>query len=213
MSAREHIMSLVRQGDLYRVQGLLEDSREKYQETLQFIKRHEQFSKDKKIMDAVTTRIRMVEEDLDEIENADEAPELSEDVQNLIQELFSFSKDEMTSAIEGAIALARFGQHDKALSEFERLLKEGILPLEVGKNILRLHLTFSSPDAAVMQFKLWVSRSELSKGHLKYLRKFLENILEKRGMKADLPAVIETNREKDHTETEEEEKGTSEKSS
>ena len=182
---------MIRQGDLYRVQGLLKDSKEKYQELLQFIQNHERFSEDKKIMDAITTRIRMVEEDLVETDQAEETPELSEEVQDLIQKLFSFSKNKETAAVEGAIALTKFGQHDKALAEFERLLKEGILPLEVGKNILRWHLTFSSPDTAVIQFKLWVSRKELSKEHLKYLRGFLENILEKRGIKADLPEVVE----------------------
>ena len=204
MSEREHIKSLIRQGDLYRVQGLLKDSKEKYQELLQFIQNHERFSKDKKIMDAITTRIRMVEEDLVKIDQAEETPELSEEVQDLIQKLFSFSKDKQTSAVEGAIALAKFGQHDKALAEFERLLKDGILPLEVGKNILRWHLTFSSPDAAVIQFKLWVSRNELSKEHLKYLRGFLENILEKRGIKADLPEVVEAPHEKGQTKKKEE---------
>jgi tetratricopeptide (TPR) repeat protein len=198
MSEREHIKQLVRQGDLYRVQGLLEDSIEKYQELLQFIQSHERFSKDKKIMDAITTRIRMVEEDLVEVDQEDETPELSEDVQDLIKKLFAFSKDKQTSAVEGAIALAKFGQHDKALAEFERLLRKGIMPLEVGKNILRWHFTFSSPDAAVMQFKLWVSRDELSKEHLKYLRDFLENILEKRGIQADLPEVLVAPHEKDH---------------
>jgi hypothetical protein len=93
--------------------------------------------------------------------------------------------------LEGAIALAKFGQHNKALAEFERLLKEGILPLEVGKNILRWHLTFATPNAAVMQFKLWMSRNELSKAHLKYLRDFLENVLEKRGVQSDLPEIFE----------------------
>lgn len=191
MSEIEHIKQLVRQGDLYRVQGLLEDSIAKYQELLKFIQKHERFSKDKKIVDAVTTRIRMVEEDLVDIDRADESPELSEEVQDLIQNLFSFSKDKQTSAVEGAIALAKFGQHNKALAEFERLLKQGIMPLEVGKNILRWHLTFSSENAAVMQFKLWMSRNELSKEHLKYLRDFLENILVKRGIQADLPEIFD----------------------
>lgn len=206
MSEREHIKSLIRQGDLYRVQGLLKDSKEKYQELLQFIQNHERLSKDKKIMDAITTRIRMVEEDLVETDQAEETPELSEEVQDLIQKLFSFSKNKETAAVEGAIALTKFGQHDKALAEFERLLKEGILPLEVGKNILRWHLTFSSPDTAVIQFKLWVSRKELSKEHLKYLRGFLENILEKRGIKADLPEVVEAPHKKGQTKKKEEEK-------
>ena len=205
MSDKEHVMSLIRQAELYRSQGLLESSMERYQEILQFVQNHERFSKHKKLIDTVRKRISTVEEDLAEIERETEKPELSEEVQDLIQKLFSFSRNADTAAMEGAIALAKFGQYEKAVAEFERLLKGGTLPFEAAKNILRCHLNFSSPKVAIVQFERWVSHKEFSKGDLKYLRDFLEDIFEKRDIEAELPEVPGAPHERARTEKKEDE--------
>lgn len=196
MSDKEHIKTLAREAEVYRSQGLLSGAKQKYQEILQFVQNHNHYSKDKKLIDAVNEKIRAVEENLSEVLEAPERTEVSEDVQSLIQKLFSFSKDQQTSEMEGAVALAKFGQYEKALNEFKRLLKEGILPLDAAKNILRCHLTLSSPDVAIVQFKRWMSRGDFPPGDLKYLRGFLQKYLEKRGIEAALPEVVEAPQEK-----------------
>ncbi len=197
MSDKEHIKALAREAEIYRSQGLLSGAKQKYQEILQFVQKHDRYSKDKKLIDAVNKKITAIEENLAEVLEAPEKPEVSEDVQSLIQKLFSFSKDQQASQIEGAVALAKFGQYEKALNEFKRLLKEGILPLDAAKNILRCHLTLSSPDVAIYQFKRWVSRGDFPPGDLKYLRGFLQKYLEKRGIQAALPKVAEAPQEKE----------------
>ena len=196
MSDKEHIKTLAREAEIYRSQGLLSGAKQKYQEILQFVQNHEHYSKDNRLLDTVNKKIKAIEENLSEVLEAPERPEVTEDVQNLIKKLFSFSGDQKTSEMEGAVALAKFGQYDKALNEFKRLLKEGILPLEAAKNILRCHLTLSSPDVAVYQFKRWVSRGDFPPGDLKYLRGFLQKYLEKRGIQAALPEVVEAPQEK-----------------
>lgn len=196
MSDKEHIKTLAREAEVYRSQGLLSGAKQKYQEILQFVQNHNHYSKDKKLIDAVNEKIRAVEENLSEVLEAPERTEVSEDVQSLIQKLFSFSKEQQTSEMEGAVALAKFGQYEKALNEFKRLLKEGILPLDAAKNILRCHLTLSSPDVAIVQFKRWMSRGDFPPGDLKYLRGFLQKYLEKRGIEAALPEVVEAPQEK-----------------
>ena len=55
--------------------------------------------------------------------------------------------------------------------------------------MLRCHLTFVSPEAAVSQFKRWKSQRTFSKGELNYLRDFLENILKTKGVEIDVPRV------------------------
>jgi tetratricopeptide (TPR) repeat protein len=196
MSGKEHIKALAKEAEIYRTQGLLSGAKQKYQEILQFVQNHDHYAKDNKLIDAVNKKIKAIEENLAEVIEAPEKPEVSEDVQNLIQKLFSFSKDKETSVLEGAVALAKFGQYEKALTEFKRLLQEGVLPLEAAKNILRCHITLSSPDVAIYQFKRWVSRGDFSTGDLKYLRGFLQKYLEKRGIETALPEVVETPREK-----------------
>jgi tetratricopeptide (TPR) repeat protein len=197
MSDKEHIKALAREAEIYRGQGLLSGAKQKYQEILQFVQNHDLYSKDKKLIDAVNKKIEAIGENLSEVLEAPEKPQVSEDVQNLIRKLFAFSKDQQTSEMEGAVALAKFGQYEKALNEFKRLLKEGILPLDAAKNILRCHLTLSSPDVAIYQFKRWVSRGDFPPGDLKYLRGFLQKYLEKRGIEAALPEVVEAPQKKE----------------
>jgi len=192
MSDKEHIKSLLKEAEIYRKQGLFEESKEKYEEVLTFIQNHKSFSKDKKLIDAVKGKFQMVEENLMEIDQATTTPELSQEVQDLITQLFSFSQNKDMAAIERAVALAKFGQYERALVKFQQLIEEGNMPVLAAKNILMCHLTISSsPDAAIDQFRQWVSRGTFSSSELKYIRTFFENALEKQGIKADLPQVDE----------------------
>jgi tetratricopeptide (TPR) repeat protein len=191
MSDKEKIKALIKEAALYQKQGLFEESKEKYEEILGFIQHDERYVKDKKLIDAVKGKIRIIEENLDEIDKSTETPMLSEEVQDLISRLFSSSKDKDMAAVEGAVALAKFGQYQKALEEFQRLIEEGKMPLVAAKNALMCHMAVSSPDAAIAQFTQWVSRDTFSRSDLKYIRTFLENTLEKQGIKADLPKVDE----------------------
>jgi len=191
MSDKERIRLLIREAELYRKQSLLEESKEKYEEILEFLQGHERYSKDKKLIDAVQGKIRTVEGALDEIENGPETPELSREVHELISRLFSFSENEETAAMEGAIALAKFGQYDEAIKSFKELIQEGIMPLVAAKNALMCHLTLSSADAAIAQFKQWLSQETFSAKELRYLRSTLGDHLAKRGIGVDLPQVSE----------------------
>jgi len=187
MSDKERIKTLIKEAALYQKQGLFEESKEKYEEILTFIQHDERYVKDKKLIDAVQGKIRIIEENLDEIGKSAETPMLSEEVQNLISRLFSSSQDKDMAAIEGAVALAKFGQYQKALDEFQRLIEEGKMPLVAAKNALMCHMAVSSPDAAIEQFSQWVTGEAFSRSDLQYIRTFLENTLEKQGITVDLP--------------------------
>jgi tetratricopeptide (TPR) repeat protein len=189
MSDKERIKSLIKEAALYQKQGLFGESKEKYEEVLTFIQQDERYVKDKKLIDAVKGKIRIAADNLDEIDKATETPAQPQEVQNLISRLFSSSKDKDMAAIEGAVALARFGQYEKALEKFLQLIEEGKMALVAAKNSLMCHIAISSPDVAISQFEQWVSRDVFSRSELKYIRTFLENILVKQGIKLDLPLV------------------------
>ncbi len=191
MSDRERVESLVREADTYRSQGFLAAAKKKYIELLEFIQGHGKYSKNKKLINAVQGKIRSIEKDMTEVTKADAKPQLSKETQDLIQKLFSFSKNKETATMEGAVALAKFGQYQKALTEFMRLMDEGILPLEAAKNILRCHLSLSPPEVALSQYKNWVSRNDFPPEDLIYLRRFLKNLLDKRGVKVEIPEIVE----------------------
>jgi len=204
MSDQAHIRSLVKEAEIYRDQGLFVASREKYLNILQFIKKHERLYNDKKLVNAVRKKITNLEKDVAGIHQETAAPELSQEVQGLIKKLFSFSKNQRAAAMEGAVALAKFGQYEAALAEFHRLLEQGTFPLMAAKNILRCHLALSSTSAAIDQFRQWVSGDLLSREYLKQTRVFLANILEKKGIKSKLPKVAQGSSVADRSDEQEE---------
>jgi len=189
MSGPKNLKLLLKEADLYRIQGLFEASKEKYTQAFQFIGKNPQISNQAKLMDAIKKRILQLNKDLAEVNGAIEEPDLSQDVQNLIKRLFSFSKTQEASLMEGAVALAKFGQHEQALKGFEKMMEDGILPLMAAKNIIRCYMSISSPEAAISQYVKWSSRELLPKQDLSTIRSFLENVLEKEGIKVDLPPV------------------------
>ena len=91
MFDQEYIRSLAKEAELYRTQGLLEHSKEKYLQILQFIEK-KQFSNHKKLIDAVKSRIRTVEEDLAVMDQETAAAEMSEEAQDMIKKLFSVAQ-------------------------------------------------------------------------------------------------------------------------
>jgi tetratricopeptide (TPR) repeat protein len=189
MSEVQHIRSLVRQAALYRAQGLLAESKGKYKEILSFLGSNRQFHNVGKLAKAVKERLQDVDKDLAEVRSVPEAPDLSPQIQNLIKKLFTFSKTKEVGAIEGAMALAKFGQYEEAVNELQKLLKEGVLPTVTAKNILRCYLALLLPQAAIEQFKEWMRNETLSKQDLKYVRDFLVSSLTNKGMSDLVPEL------------------------
>ena len=190
MPAKEQIESKLEEAELYRTQGLYKQSKQIYMDLLESMKKDSSLSQDKPLLNKINDRMKAVDDEMTEVEEPTDTPALSEDIQRLISNLFSFSKNKQVAAVEGAVALAKFGQYEKALAEFQRLINEGNLPIMAARNMLRCQLTLSSPDTAIDQFKKWSSRNMFFKADLDHLREFLDSLLKKDGIKADLPAII-----------------------
>lgn len=193
----------MKEAETYRTQGLLAESRDRYMRALELLGKSRPSAKYRKVIDAVTDRIRVVEKDLSKIDGGTMVPKLSPEVQGLIKRLFSSSRTRESATLEGAVALAKFGQYEEAVAEFSRLLEAGTLSVAAAKNILKCHLTLHSTEAAVNQYRQWLARGDLlSPGQLKFLRTFLEDSLADMGVKAVLPSP-----DKPGSETPEEEEG------
>lgn len=191
MSFKEHLSLMVKEAELYRAQGLFQHSKEKYLEVLGFIGEKQRKCNSNKLLHAIKNRIKSVDEDLAANDLDMEAPKLSHEAQTQIKELFSVSQSKEAAKLEGAVALAEFGQYESALVEFHALLKEGTLPVVAAKNILRCYLYLSSPDAAIAQFRQWASADLLSLQELKLIRNFLLDLLKKEGYNRAVPPLVE----------------------
>jgi hypothetical protein len=189
MSEVDRVKSLVREADFYRSQGLLEQAKTKYADALFLVQKNEAIKNKASVIDSLKKRISAVDENLNEIEKASDIPVLNKDLQKLISNLFSFSKDKDIAAVEGAIALAKFGQYEMAFIEFQRLIDERIQPLMAAENMLRCQMYFISPERVFEQFKKWTLYPSFTKNELNTLREFISKMFEKEGVKLQLPAA------------------------
>lgn len=183
------IKSILKQAELYRSQGLLNEAREKYQTILDLIRKTDQIKNKDKLLEGLEKKMALLEKDIELVTSAPTTPEMSEHVNTLIKKLFSFTKDsekstEDDAALEGAIALAKFGQFDGAIAEFGKLLEIDRLRVTSAKNILRCHLTLESKDDALNQFAEWESSDLFSPEQLEKIRVLFNDMLEKKGMAA-----------------------------
>ena len=187
VSDLEYIKSQVKSADLYREQGLYSEAREKYIEALSYISKLGNFADRDKLREAVEKRIRIVDEKIAESAETDEPPELSADIQNLIKNLFSFSETRERSAFEGAVALMRFGQYQRAVDEFEKLLAAGVQPLIAARNIIKCLFLLGTPEVAIERFNQWCGKTPMTSLELLHIRELLKLALVEKGIAADLP--------------------------
>ena len=105
MSLIERARAVFKEGEVYQQQGLFEQAKKKYLQILETAKKDEQLVGDEAFIATVQEKLSMVENTLNSIDEENEMPKLSEDVQDLITDLFASSKNKDIAAIDGAVAL------------------------------------------------------------------------------------------------------------
>ncbi|MBW2635155.1 MAG: hypothetical protein JRE14_13720 [Deltaproteobacteria bacterium] len=175
MGDKENIKRILQEAELYQGQGLLNEARLKYDEA----------------SDLVRNNPNLLEVDSQKVERGPSSPELSSKAQDLIQKLFSFSKEESAeeAALEGALALARFGQFERALEEFDKLMANDAHRVVAAKNILRCHIALDSEETAADKYEVWAKGDMFSADQLETIRIFLEQVFENKGLKRKLTVV------------------------
>ena len=191
MGIKESIRKLLQEADLYKKHGLLDEARGKYTEAEQKIRENGRIQNKEKVLKGIAKKIRLLDSDTQRVEKGPSSPELSEKAQDLIQNLFSFPKSDSKeeAVLEGAIALAKFGQFERALGEFNKLIDKESHRVVAAKNVLRCHIQLNSEDAAADQYEDWVSKGDFLPAQLEKVRLFLVEILKSKGIQRDLTSV------------------------
>lgn len=189
MDITKKIKILLQEAELYHAQGLLDEAMEKYNTATKLIRSDEQLKVKQNLIMRISKKIHTLKNDIIKIEMAPKKPEVSPDIQDLIKKMVSFSpdKNEDLKALHGAIALAKFGQFKRAISEFNELIKKDSLRVVAAKSMLRCHMAMSSLDEAVTQYEQWIADDRFSTIQIDNLHAFLENILKREGMEIKLP--------------------------
>jgi tetratricopeptide (TPR) repeat protein len=188
MNIKNKIKKLLQEAELYHAQGLLNEAMEKYNSATKLIRNNEQLKGEQNLIKGISKKMLALENDIIKIETAPKKPEVSAKIQDLIKKMYSFSpdKNEDVKALDGAIALAKFGQLKRAISEFNELIKKDSLRVVAAKSMLRCHMALSSLDEAVAQYEQWISDDRFSTVQMDKLHAFLEGVLKKEGIKKRL---------------------------
>lgn len=187
MEIKKKIKSLLQNADLYKGQGLLNEALEEYVRAARLIKQHAAVVPNKKLLPGVVRRIKDLKAEIGRIDASPDMSEVPENVQNIIKDKFAFAEKEETRDLEGAIALAKFGQYDRALKEFQALMRRDDLRVDAAKNIIRCHVTADALTDAVSQYREWFEQDILKPEDLNRLGVFLQSILDKKGVDERLP--------------------------
>ncbi len=175
------IKSLLSQAELYRSQGLFTEAKEKYNDASAMIHKIERLKNKEGLLKAISSKIQSLEEKTEKVETGPSSPELSEKGQNLIKNLFG------ENDLEKAVALAKFGQFERAIVELESLLKDDVFRVDAGKNIIRCKMAIASTDDAIDQYHQWLSGDLFTSSQLEYIRAYLQPLLDRKGVDTQLP--------------------------
>jgi len=222
MNIIKKIKTLLKEAELYHSQGLLYEAIAKYNDATELIQNNEQLKNKQNLLEGISKKINVLNKDISKIELAPKKPEVSENIQDLIKKMYAFSPDvdEDAKALEGAVALAKFGQFKRAISDFNELLKRDSTRVNAAKNILRCHMTLFSIDEAISQYKKWLLDDIFNPNQLNLVFIFFESLLKSEGVEETLPKTkeqvdkvkVEVSSENDQVQVSEPEDAGSEKS-
>lgn len=188
MGAAAQIKTLLREADLYQQQGLLNEAKARYKKATEILKQNSELTNSMELIQSIVQKVVVLNQEINKINEALSKPAVSDQNQDLIKNLFGGqAAGDGSRALEGAIALAKFGQFDRALVEFDCLLDDDGLRVAAAKNIIRCYVELSDLDQAVERFAAWVADERFKDIELKKIRFFLDNRLRKLGHEADLP--------------------------
>jgi tetratricopeptide (TPR) repeat protein len=205
MDIKKQIQALFKEAELYKSHGLFVEAKEKYNNVAKLIQKNDRIANRQSLLDAISKKIAAVENEIKKFDKPAAIPKMSTKAQDLVKNLFSFSenKDEEAASLEGAMALAKFGQFERALIEFNELIKKDALRVSAAKNIIRCHIALSSSDEAVTKYQQWLSEDSFSSGQLEEIRIFFQDILNRKGIDKKLPAVTQAKDAREETRKEE----------
>ena len=194
MTIVKKLKKILKEAELYRKQGLLVEAKSNYESAAELLKKNMKLENSQNLLDAVLKKISSTNIDINNIQKNIKPPEVSSKIQNLIINLFSFSDNNANdiSAIDGAIALAKFGQYERALEEFETLLKKDSTKVDAAKNILKCHQALSTLETAAVKFNEWLENDIFSLEQMVKIHEFLQKIIDKEGASIVLPKLPES---------------------
>jgi tetratricopeptide (TPR) repeat protein len=176
MDVANTLKTLLKEANIYQTQGLLVDARKKYEAAAAVLHENGELKNREELLAGISRKIASLEKVVNRVEKGTIAPDLSTSDKDIIKKLFSVSAshDPEDAAMEGAMALAKFGLFDRAIQEFELLLNNPDRRIEVAKQILRCRMAIRLANDPMVQYNQWVNNALFTKEQLETIKIFLE---------------------------------------
>jgi len=191
MNLGEKIKTYYQEAELYRTQGLLDEALEKFNAVEGLLKANSNIRNRKKLLLQIAKKRKLINEVFKKDGRPVKDLEVSEDAQSLMKEMFSFDdpKTKGSSSLGGAIALAKFGQYNKAIEEFTRLLEYDNLRLEAAQNILWCWLQQNYVDYAISLFQKWQKKKLLPAVEMESVEVYFRGLLKDKGIERTITDI------------------------
>lgn len=206
MNLKETIQTLFREIEVYRSHSLFEEAMEKCQKLSSLIAQNDRIKNKQELLDLLSQKIQILQKESDKVEADAAKAQMSPRQEEVVRKVFvvSGATDEESAAWESASVLLAFGQYEKALKEFQKLISHDSFRLSAAKNILRCHSGLSALDRAVEQYHQWLSDIRFPYREVESIRSFLQDILDKKGVQQTLPkpeeaATVDGEKEEEET--------------
>ena len=181
MDLKSKIESFLKQAGMYRDQGLLNEARDAYGQACALIQKNERVKNRDTLIRGLQKKMADLSAEIDHLERPPQIQEISADIQNLIKKKFAFADDVNEAALEGAVALAKFGQYQRAIQEFEGLIQRQPVGVEAAKNIIRSYMAYAAVDDAVDCYERWLDGDWFQSEQMAEIRAFFQSALEREG--------------------------------
>jgi tetratricopeptide (TPR) repeat protein len=176
MDIEKKIRAFIKEADIYRSQGLFDEAKEKLDKTVLLINKNATVIEGSKesLLELIAAQQAVLKKDIEKVDKALRAPEMSNAFQEVVMDKFVFSGDDDKAVLEGAIALVQFGQFKRALEELLPIVENEALRFLATKNILRCYLALNSQEDAVEHYNKLRSKHAFSEDELTQLDAFLK---------------------------------------
>ena len=191
MDINQKIKIIIKEADLYHTQGLLKEAESKYREILKIFHGNLKVDNADNIRKAVEKKIRELDAERKHVEKKVMSPAMTKESQDLITQMFVDAEGGESAAakFEGAKALIKFGQFDRAIEELKRLVNDDSIKFDAAKQIITCFVLSLRVDEGINQIENWISSEFLPFEQLEKLIRHAQDLFRTRGVDRTLPEL------------------------
>jgi tetratricopeptide (TPR) repeat protein len=184
MKFDEKVKTLLKEADLYKSQGLLNEALDTYRKLQGLIEATRKVKNKERFLNKIAIKIDGLYRQMEKEFSAPPPPSVSDEARSVIKDMVSPDEPEAKGSVSmaSALALAKFGQYEQAIEEFTQLLDYEELRVDAAKHIVWCWIQKGEVEKALGRVKQWKSGDLLSLEELNAVRDHFEKLVQASGL-------------------------------